>query len=171
MPNYCENILIVDGSAEEMAKFKEAAFLDDEQFLSAEKLLPISTEKDKHWREACREYWGTKWDLCDFSLDKDKWFDPSTHSCSFLTAWSPPVELFDYIARQFPKLIFKLVYLEGGFHFSGMVVWHGGKRISTRKFDFVEQGIAKDWFGFNDTECEYIGAMTEDELLVLRLAA
>ncbi len=116
-------------------------------------------------------YWGTKWDLCDFSLDKDKWFDPSTHSCSFLTAWSPPVELFDYIARQFPKLIFKLVYLEGGFHFSGMVVWHGGKRISTRKFDFVEQGIAKDWFGFNDTECEYIGAMTEDELLVLRLAA
>lgn len=56
--------------------------------------------------------WGTKWDACDITQEGDNEF-------AFLTAWSPPTTLYEYISRNHPGARFDFWFEEGGCQFAG----------------------------------------------------
>ena len=196
MPNWCENVLTVNGPVEDIQRFKQDGYLDDGQILSAEKFLPTPKESlDKNelkrylseWMEQLKRarpenphllefinegemtdpdefpnhdwyswrssFWGTKWDLCDLSVSKEEWLESDANEISFNTAWSPPIALFDFIAKQYPTLSFKLAYLEENCWFSGYSIWENGKQVEeffqntiTKEFAIEHMDFAPDYF-------------------------
>lgn len=197
MPNWCENMLTVSGPIEDVQKFKLDGYLDDEQFLSAEKFLPTPQElleKDagiigivfpaieilkrtdpqnpllSELLEMCKitnpdnvphdwdtwrcSFWGTMWDLCDFSISKDEWFKSDTNSIRFDTAHNPPKYLFGFIAEQYPTLSFKLAYMEVGMFFSGYLIWEdGGEVVSIRQNEITREFVVEH-MGYSPTEID-----------------
>lgn len=87
-----------------------------------------------NWYEWNFTNWGTKWDLCDVTVEKGSiiLLDERKRSIivTFNTAWSPPLAAFDTIAKKFPKLCLKLDYAESGAGFCGKVTWKDGKKVS-----------------------------------------
>lgn len=172
MPNWCENALTINGPAEDIQKFKQDGYLDDEQFLSAKKFLPIPESlrnintvgerldlvlseevEPSNWYDWCVKNWGTKWDFCDLSVSKEEWLESDANEISFNTAWSPPIALFDFIAKQYPTLSFKLAYLEENCWFSGYSIWENGKQVEeffqntiTKEFAIEHMDFAPDYF-------------------------
>ncbi len=84
--------------------------------------IPVSDEEQKllltrhgatNWYAWANKYWGSKWDadICGFNVEDDTyWF-------SFLSAWSPPIELYEYLHAQ--GFLFEATYCEGGIGFIG----------------------------------------------------
>lgn len=204
MPNWCENVLTINGPAEDVLKLKQDGYLDDGQILSAEKFMPTLNEgldsndikrflsvwfetlikiypNNPHLFEFIKEcemtdpdefpnhdwyswrssFWGTKWDLCDFSVSKEEWFDSDANEITFNTAWSPPKPLFDFIAMLYPTLSFKLAYIEEGLRFSGYTIWEHGDKIKRFYQDKITREFAIEHLGYCD---EYFDDMDEDEL-------
>jgi hypothetical protein len=59
--------------------------------------------------------WGTKWDV-----DTNVYVDgTSTVSVNFDSAWSPPIELYRWINRNYPEVRLEWTYEEGGVGFQG----------------------------------------------------
>ena len=50
------------------------------------------------WYDWCWNEWGTKWNACDA-----KYSTKDTRTLGFDTAWSPPVPVFEALAKQFPN--------------------------------------------------------------------
>ena len=204
MPNWCENVLTINGPAEDVQKFKQDGYLDDGQILSAEKFLPTPKEsldknelkkyildgleqlkrahpENPHLLEFIKEcemtdpdefpnhdwyswrcsFWGTKWDLCGFSISKEEWLDSDANEITFNTAWSPPKPLFDFIAMLYPTLSFKLAYIEEGLRFSGYTIWEHGDKLERFYQDKITREFAIEHLGYSD---EYFDDMDEDEL-------
>lgn len=215
MPNYCENLLNVNGPMEDINKLKQAAFLNDEYYFSAEKLLPtpqellgtrnfnpmtlyqlkhlkslfeneppqcvehlltleneieaVQIEIDNYqqtWETWRLDNWGTKSDLylCN-DVVKHEWLKDIRTELPFDSSWIPPVELFDYVSKQFPSLEFKLAFFEPENNFYGYVKWEHGERVDG---EYNKGIIPMDWAieHFNCTEDSYnemMGVCQEDE--------
>ena len=69
----------------------------------------------KDWYDWCVANWGTKWDARDID------YDDGSDTVFFNTAWSPPIELFNWFARQYPDSEMQLEFIEEGCQFEG--VW------------------------------------------------
>ncbi len=110
------------------------------------------------WRSS---FWGTKWDLCDFSISKEEWLESDANEITFNTAWSPPKPLFDFIAMLYPTLSFKLAYIEEGLRFSGYTIWEHGDKLERFYQDKITREFAIGHLGYSD---EYFDDMDEDEL-------
>ncbi len=96
MPNYCENILMIKGSAPEIQ------YLVDTE-LSFSMIMPVpSNEKDiVGWRT---ENWRTKWDP---ELITEPYVEPCGEldtelfaKFRFDTAWSPPIGIYDRLVEK-----------------------------------------------------------------------
>jgi hypothetical protein len=139
------------------AGFDNRAFLKAQGF-DTEKMLvetalrrvdPSSVDADRlkqdgiildgyHWQ--CK-HWGTKWDAdgVEASISEER------AEYHFATAWSPPLALFDAVAKDFPALTFRLRYFEPTEDFTGYVVWRHGSRAedvchSVKRADYEEWG-------------------------------
>ena len=111
--------------------------------LSFNNFVPIPTEnywdyKDEdgklhqNWYGWNIENWGTKWDAYEVEVETNS---ETEVLYRFVTAWSPPREVFDAIAKQFPNLKLWIEYEEEN-------EW-GGELVSP--FGESEIEIVKEW--------------------------
>lgn len=143
MPNWCSNELTVSGEQKQIAKFRKLAEQKnkdgEKQALSLGNFYPepdytkvavystfkgLSGDKrdkpvkpDRAWYDWRLQHWGTKWELSNVELIDE---DTEYLVYGFDTAWSPPVEWFEKVAKDYPELTFRLKYEEEGVGFMGV---------------------------------------------------
>jgi hypothetical protein len=122
MPNYCQNKTTF--THPDVAKLRE---LRDE-FLKTENpeekgnpfnyLRPMPPElSDNGWYDWRCANWGTKWDaMTAWGIELDE--DEKTLTVSFHTAWSPPIDLYEYLHEETEWRV-EAVYFEAGMGFCG----------------------------------------------------
>ena len=129
MPNWCFNELKIDTEEPKvLERFKRKAKAKDTA-LSLNKLHP--EPKGVDWYEWRLQNWGTKWDveamLEDYSEDYLLY--------TFDSAWSPPVEWLEYVAKQYPQLQFRLKFDESGVGFFGVATAENGE-VTTKVLEY-----------------------------------
>ena len=135
MPNWCQNLMIVSGSEDEISKFEESN-KTDESPLTFSAAVPRPASEEENWYDWNCENWGTKWDACNVGVNHDYeqgWVrdeEDIAISYSFETAWSPPAEWFGRMSAQWPDLKFILNYVELGCDFSGQLVSKKGAEVA-----------------------------------------
>ena len=130
MPNWCENILIVEGDPRKVREFKKRV-KGKGTALSLDKLHPMpkalentTADVDKpNWYDWCVDNWGTKWEI-KAKLVREfegylEYFFPS--------AWTPPLAWLEKVAKDYPELKFRLKYEELEVGFMGMAKAGKGK--------------------------------------------
>jgi hypothetical protein len=147
MPNWCSNDLEIKGSPKEIKRFRTQAEAKTqpkeegtvagliENFFAQFVPIPadiytgnVGQEEEKkygkkNWYDWCPRNWGTKWDACECHVAIAK--ENQVVYC-FDTAWSPPIEWLEKVAKLYPKLHFKLKYDEPGMVFSGTATGEAG---------------------------------------------
>jgi hypothetical protein len=149
MPNWCNNVLDIDGDQKqlkELLKFIEGKGEKGEDIpFSFEKVLATPPEllkveapnRDKKlakklkklygaedWYDWRNKNWDTKWELDD---NVQVNIIGHTACLVFDTAWSPPTNIIRLLAKKFPKLSFTLTYCEPGVGFAGVTKAKGNK--------------------------------------------
>ena len=145
MPNWCSNEVQIDGSKEDIAKFKEECFTDHkgESVLDFSKILPepdydkpkkdgthndgVQTELHSvmpDWWTWRNDNWGTKWNLVpthDGDLTAYITVEDSEDfiQLEFDTAWSPPSGIYEAIVDKYPDLSISWFYREDGVQMAG----------------------------------------------------
>lgn len=159
MPNWCDNTLTIEGTSENAVRIIEAFRHSNpfskihpcpEELYDHEAHRYGGSDEDRARSEArraelkakyaygsaydwhCGE-WGTKWDVDTNVYDETE----SSLSVSFDSAWSPPIELYRWINRQYPEVRLTWTYAEEGVGFQGEGYCHG------------------DIFELEESECEY----------------
>jgi hypothetical protein len=145
MPNWVHHFLIITGLKAERERFIAECFTanSDGMNLDFDKLIPQpehikestkgltnfadepgsgdlllrvgNTPGFPAWYEWCCENWGTKWNACYTSVK----LESEAITLSFDTAWSPPMPIFDELARRFPQLKIEGYFIEEMHHFGG----------------------------------------------------
>ena len=69
--------------------------------------------------------WGTKWDVSDVFLERSK----NRLMYAFYTAWSPPAEAIDTLAKKYPSLTFTMKCIDEGDLYACELGWNDGKRV------------------------------------------
>lgn len=130
MPNWCDNILWVDGDPASIQCFK-ASVRTSGHDLGLGKLHPmpealqntISPGDEPNWYDWCVKNWGTKWDVeGKLTLENSEMLE-----FCFLSAWSPPIPWLRKVSKDYPKLRFRLRYIEEGVGFMGIAKVKNGK--------------------------------------------
>lgn len=109
---------------------------DGEEQKKLEEQQKRNIEKYGHqdWYSWCNANWGTKWGACDFdwtSFFDDKMEENAQYiGAYFQSAWSPAEGLIKEISKQFPTLVFSLVYTEESHAFAGCSVFRDGKLLA-----------------------------------------
>ena len=81
-------------------------------------------EPSQAWWDWRVQHWGTKWDV-EATLEDDTSEDYLEYY--FDSAWSPPTEWLQKVAKDFPELEFRLHYEESGVGFTGITKAHNGE--------------------------------------------
>ena len=135
MPNWCSDKLTVIGPGAAVQAFKTKAVghppweepEDNPEVLNFHSLVPVPDEVLKAGYEPTghdwqKENWGCKWGAAN-SVIVEEWEGHVEYS--FDTAWSPPIEFFEILAKQWPNLTFVLQYEELGLAFKGIAKFQG----------------------------------------------
>lgn len=106
MPNHVQNIVEFSCDDETLKKILEAIQKDNDGenrdfgpgTIDFDKLIPMPPEylNDGRWYDWRWDHWGTKWNSYDNCYNEDRRIE-------FLTAWSPPHEIMEELARRFPE--------------------------------------------------------------------
>ena len=145
MPNWCSNEVQIDGTKEDIAKFKEECFTDHkgESVLDFSKILPepdydkpkkdgthnngVQTELHSvmpDWWTWRNDNWGTKWNLVpthDGDLTAYLTVEDGEDfiQLEFDTAWSPPNGIYEAITEKYQDLSINWFYREDGVQMAG----------------------------------------------------
>jgi hypothetical protein len=99
MPNYCFNELTFKPGFNELTfmelleKLNSAKVYDSDGDYASQPFFQVIHPN---------EDWGTKWDIVDFDDDLDwveEYREKGEININFITAWSPPVELYEYMTE------------------------------------------------------------------------
>ena len=85
-----------------------------------------------HWYQWNVRNWGTKWDVSDVQWRADS---DEAIAFGFDTAWSPPVEAIDKLAKQYPSAQLTLSYTEDN-GWGGTMEWEDGQGVETDSYDY-----------------------------------
>ena len=167
MPNWCENSLTIKHKDPAMMKkvidawnsghfFQSlhpcpqdlydttAGYSGDEEKQKANEAKEVANEEKygyKNWYDWCLGNWGTKWDI-DTEGIKIKQTDGFSES--FYSAWSPPVELYEYLKEQGYEI--NALYYESGMGFCGNWTSSQGDdyhQIENYNAKWIEENIPK----------------------------
>jgi hypothetical protein len=72
------------------------------------------------WYDWATKNWGTKWNASQVRVQE------AQPRIRFSTAWSPPLEVFDVLAKQHSEVTIELRYFERGMEFKGIRVYKKG---------------------------------------------
>lgn len=151
MPNWCTNNIIIQGSSEDVDFMLNA--IKDEQDRSPislnsiikmpEALQGTAPQKDEEiaeeniklyghsdWYNWRVTNWGTKWDVqANIVYDRTMINLPGyrTVQISFDSAWSPPIEAINVMAKRFPNVKILHTFDERGVDFSGWRYYDSGE--------------------------------------------
>ena len=131
MPNWCENILVVEGPEAEIAAFKEKAAASpaeedttsgDAEVMKFENFIPVPAEVEEQeygngqddWEI---EHWGCKWGANNSAITTAS--ENRVHYV-FQTPWTPPLAFMEQVSRDWPSLRLMLGYVETGCGFLGI---------------------------------------------------
>jgi len=122
MPNWCKNDVIVSGDEEDVTKFKNLMTNDGQDFEEGFSFNKIVPQPDNILLDSLKVYdwnienWDTKWDASSVSV----YFDEEDYmEFSFLTAWSPPINVINKLKEMFPNLNVSGGYIGEGWEFAG----------------------------------------------------
>lgn len=135
MPNWCHNKLTITGPEVDIQAFKTKAVgrspwvkpEGDPEALNFHSLVPIPDQVLKVGYEAAgydweRANWGCKWGAENPTI-LDGWDGCVIYE--FDTAWSPPMEFLQTVAKQWPTLVLILEYEEPGLAYKGLAKFQG----------------------------------------------
>ena len=138
MPNWCTNKLTIIGPKADVQAFTTKAVgkspwdepEDNPNALNFHSLIPVPEEilaadygdARYNWENT---HWGCKWGAAN-SVIVEEWDGHVEYA--FDTAWSPPIELLETMATQWPNLTFVLVYEELGMAFKGIAKFKGDSK-------------------------------------------
>mgnify|MGYP003627936290 CR=1 FL=1 len=140
MPNWCSNVIELNGPATTLNQvWEQATDPDVPGFLNA--LVPLKTE----WTiDHAIESWGTKWDIMpdESSLEYSEYsvngVTMATIEGSFDSAWSPPVAAITEFCHKNPDIDAELFYYEPANDYCGSLNL-GDVEISSVGRDFFEK--------------------------------
>ena len=122
MANICENTVEVIGTEKDILEMRQFLEQNKKGLLNA--LVPSPETSDyKQSLSWTSKYWGTKSDVV---LEHISHFD-QTLSFDFESAWTPPVEGFEALAKKFPGVKIILAWVEYGLDFSGSATYYDGR--------------------------------------------
>ena len=88
-----------------------------------------------HWN--VRE-WGCKWDACEVETQDDFTYNgKQTIGYRFDTPWSPPLEVIEKLAQQYPDLTIHIGYEEEQ-GWGGEVTWDNGEVVQQEEWDIPD---------------------------------
>jgi hypothetical protein len=155
MPNWNDNELVITGPANKLKAFvdfvrgKSPTYIEkkespnftekeaNESILQFNTTVPVPdnilaqgySEAGYQWQV---EHWGTKWDV--FDIDFSPHYTKGKVIYRFSTAWSPPIPWLEKTAPLFPKLSFRLKYMEPGMAFGGIYEKHGDEVVTNEYY-------------------------------------
>ena len=146
MPNYCDNYLRIDGSADavktviDFVKSSENAFDFNKIVPMPDYIRKGTTDwADEKWSI---ENWGTKWNSVDTEV--------SNNAIQFLTAWSPCDPVIEALATLFPSIRLTYTFYECGMCFCGKRIYENGELIFYFDGDYAENFFCEDDDGQDD---------------------
>lgn len=86
----------------------------DQRLLVARQQINIEFFGHKDWYDWCVANWGTKWDIDPFHVSR---LDRNTLSIAFNSAWSPPIQFYEFLESEEYEI--KATYYEPGVGFVG----------------------------------------------------
>ena len=135
MPNWCTNKLTIIGPGADVQAFKTTAVGhspweepgENPNALNFHSLIPVpesilAVDYDDAGYNWEKENWGCKWGAAN-SVIVEEWEGHVEYA--FDTAWSPPIELLETMAKQWPNLTFVLEYEELGVGYTGLAKFKG----------------------------------------------
>ena len=135
MPNWCMNKLTVEHADSSMVDRFEDAY---NAGTVCNKFIPVPEDIGDGWWGFCVNNWGTKWDIgADIGTDKEERYGLKATrvgnqvSCSFDSAWSPPLGLYEKLVELGYKV--EASYFEPGMSFCG--IWDNGDDLYTQYHD------------------------------------
>ena len=98
-------------------------------------------DRSQAWWDWRVTHWGTKWELYDVDIPTIEYQEDEEHeqysvSLPFSTAWSPPVEWYDYVTENYPAISIDASYEEFGCCFAGQYI--SGKGDNSVSWNTVE---------------------------------
>lgn len=151
MPNYCENVLTVEGSEAEVKRFiaensDPLAIEESPRIISFEMASPTPPEMLGdggdwyHWRLF---NWGVKWDASDaYPWEVTYYGEKVSARTEFITPWGEPKGWMETIAPSYPQLMIQLDYVEHGNENCGDIVLSGGEIFFEEKiYDRADYGL------------------------------
>lgn len=145
MPNWCDNVLTVQGSPESITRFIE----ENQGVEEGSGTLPLSfaaqvpPDPSKEWYSEHVNIWGTKWELSsDTDIARP---GPDEVRYVFQSAWAPPVQWLEAVIAKpkYKDLVFCLTYREAGGNFAGRLTGEKGESTSG-EWEYVEGCIEID---------------------------
>lgn len=166
MPNWCKNLLKIEGDNLEVKRAIKM-LKDDEGHLTFNKAVPMpiplentkapSDRPNKHlietygadnWYDWRYKNWGVKWDASE-----SQFFDDDDIIAEFETPWGPPIEFFKRLSLEFPELDFRLQFADeffGGYPL-GEVLFRNGEMSECEGpiegGDKAEAMASEIWYG------------------------
>ena len=156
MPNWCQNIIRISGSSENMNRLQAEGLVDGK--LSLEKILPTPPEllENDGWYNWRLDNWGTRWDLSEDQRIESPNLNELVFYCD--SAWGPPDKALSELAVKFNVKV-NIVYCELGMLIAGQIFFDGDEQYSReiKGFNmktlktFVTQHFGEDaWFEENE---------------------
>lgn len=160
MANNCYNYIHVEGRKEEILKLKNKFsnnLLEKDKGRDGGMLDLVSLT---NWKEGCDIYKlaGTKW----FDVDIEQ-TDDETLIISGDTAWSPALELFVMLSKEFQALKITYDYEESGCDFGGWAEISNGE-IEDNSYTFWEYKFKRDYSFACEIAVDEIKYLIEDGL-------
>lgn len=129
MPNYCYNLLTIDGPAEEVTRFikeNEGESNCAKSPLAFNALVPYPEEPHEYGESTdwADENWGT-----DYLETAEEWRfakNSTEAAISFITPYTPPLEWAGTVSRLFPKLKYRLLGLADTLEVFASFSWKNG---------------------------------------------
>lgn len=159
MPNWCSNVLIIQGEAEEVQQLLDAVE-DNGTAFSLDKVITMpdalrgesAPERDedkastnlklygaKDWYDWSNLNWGTKWNVqAKITEDTGHGVLLNKSRCvriEFESAWAPPMPVYEVLAARWPNTNIYVAYDEPGADFAGYVMYAKGKAVKEDNFD------------------------------------
>jgi hypothetical protein len=186
MPNWCSNDLEIRGTKEdleaikkqvsksyihkgytlkfdpELQEWKRTYHEEDtgELVFSFQNIVPMNMdlmkEDNENWYEWRLKNWDTKWDSCEVLLSERD----NSLMYSFDTAWSPPMNVYVELSKQYPRTTLIVNYYEGGMSFYGMHIIRNGEELSSISGDMSH--LAEIMLG-NECYCESLDMSEAEE--------
>lgn len=103
----------------------------------------IDVAEKNDWYHWNLRNWGTKWDTCDVERVLK---GNNKVIYTFNTAWSPPLEALDILARDFPNLSMSVKFVDEGDNFAGEVGWTYGSRAIEQDL-VITHGLNEELYG------------------------